>query len=160
MSDLGNRVNYKHNLVQELSPGAEKNEIGKAIDWILERCYELGITHDPSKCWNPPDNQSKHACPIWRETFSLKFCASQIAECSGWQIMAAPFDIYYTKLDSEQSEHLIHKAVFIQDSIRAMDQKGLSKKNLNKARKLASRLVEKAARTHAYVHLAQETPLP
>ena len=155
MSDLGNRRNYQHQFSREFFPGASENEAGKAIDWIIERCYELGVTHDPSKCWKPPDSQSKHKCRIWLATYSLQNCALQIAELICWKVGALPFDIPNTALDLEQSEHLIHKAVFIHDSIRTMDHKGLSKKNLNTAKDLTSGLVEKAARIHAYVRLAQ-----
>ena len=155
MSDLSNRRNYQHPLAQEVFPGAHESEIGKAIDWIIERCYEIGVTHYPMECGNRPNKQKEHACHIWLATYSLQQCAICIAELIEWKIAALPFDIF-GELDLEQSEHLIHKAVLIQNSIKAREWKGMSKKNRNQLDKLSSRLVEQAARTHAYVRLAKE----
>ncbi len=154
MPDLGNRTNYKHAAVQDISPGADENEIGKALDWIIERCHEIGETHDPTKCYKPPNDQSKHHCPIWLETFLLKYFATNIADFIGWQILARPFDIYFTPIDSEQSEQLIYKAVFIQDGLKGMKFTGMTQKQEDQLSEFMYRLVAQASRTHTYVRLS------
>lgn len=154
MDDLRNRTNYKHAMIQRLSPGADSNEIGKALDWIIERCHEIGVTHNPLKCWQPPDDRRAHYCPIWVETYLLQNYALRIAEIIDWKVLACPFDIYYTELDPKQSEHLIHEAVFLQDNIKSIHGNELTEKENSKLSTFASGLVERAGRTHAFVHLA------
>lgn len=159
MGDLQNRTDYKHATVQLLSPGADRNVPGKAIDWIIERCHEIGVTHDPTKCWIPPNDQQGHFCKIRGEADQLSAIASSIAKTIGWEVLANPFDIYYTDIDPTQSEYMIYKAVLIQESLQSNDLKFIFNKKYLELLRQTSRLVEQAGRVHAYVLLSQFGPI-
>lgn len=132
------------------------SEVELALDFISERAYEIGYTHDPRECDIPStrvltkSELPMHICAIKGHAISIHDEVRKISNAIGWKGYPMPFEFYYTTPDPVQTNEMLKRAATIQIGISKLT-KGMPRTQQQEVLSAAESLVVGVARLHKMI---------